>query len=98
MTETNMATRQDNNPPSKRYDNVPYTVTTLNEQITELVRENETLDSGIETWEENIHHLRAEIRKAKRQKAKNVAEADKLRAKRHAVTEAAYRIAAIDQP
>ena len=70
----------------------------VNEQITELVRDNETLDAGIDAWESELHRITGEIRKAKRQKAKNEGQAEKLRAKRQIVAEAAFRAAAIDQP
>lgn len=86
------------NPVPKRYDSLSFSVSDLNQQIAELVAQNETLDDGIEAWEQQIAHARSEIRKAKRQKERNEAQAAKLRAKRQIVSEAAFKAAAVDQP
>lgn len=95
---TNVANISDRPGVLKRYDSLSFSVTSLNEQITEINQQNETLDEGIEAWEAEIHRLQGEIRTAKRQKAKNERDAEKLRAKRQIVAEAAFRAAAIDQP
>lgn len=84
--------------PKPRYNSLSFDVVSLNEQITELVRDNETLDAGIDAWESEIHRITGEIRKAKRQKAKNEGQAEKLRAKRQIVAEAAFKASALDQP
>lgn len=86
------------NPTPRRYDSLNFSVSTLNEQIAELVKDNETLDDGIEAWEQQIAEARANIRKARRKKDANEAQAAKLRAKRQIVSEAAFKAAAIDQP
>ncbi len=82
----------------RRYDSLTYSVSTLNEQITELAHNNQILDDGIDAWEGQIAEARNNIRKAKRQKAKNDEAAAKLRAKRSIVAEAAFKAAALDQP
>ena len=46
------------NPP-KRYDSLTYSVSTLNEQITELTHENQTLDDGIDAWEAQVLDIAA---------------------------------------
>ncbi len=86
------------NPVPRKYDSLTYSVSTLNEQIAELVKDNQTLEDGIEAWETEIARMRGEIRRAKRQRERNEAEANKLRAKRQIVSEAAYKAAVIDQP
>lgn len=87
-----------NNPLARRYDNVGYSVSTLNDQITELVVENATLEAGCDAWEQQIIDARNHIRRSRRKMAVNDRAADKLRAKRQIVAEAAFRTAAIDQP
>ena len=84
--------------PKPRYNSLSFDVVTLNEQITELVRDNETLDAGISAWEDQIAKAQREIKLAQRQQAKNDREANKLRSKRQIVAEAAFRASAIDQP
>lgn len=78
-------------PVSKRYDSVSYNVSSLNDQITELVAANEGLEGDIEV-------LEAQIRAAKKQITRNAKEADKLRRKRDAVSFAAYQASLADQP
>ncbi len=84
--------------PKPRYNSLSFDVTTLNEQITELLHDNETLDAGIDAWEDQIAKAQREIKLAQRQRVKNDREAEKLRAKRQIVAEAAFRASAIDQP
>ena len=77
--------------PSRRYDSLSFSVSSLNEQIEELNHANERLEDNIEVWE-------AEIRRAQKQVIKNTKQSEKLRAKRQIVAEAAFKAAAIDQP
>lgn len=89
MTEA-MTTEQEPQRPA-RYNNVGYDVATLNDQIRELVASNEEIEQENEV-------LQQRLRNNKRIMRRNERNADKLRAKRQAVAEAAYRIAQIDQP
>lgn len=76
---------------SRRYNELTVSVSTLNEQINELVASNEGIEADIEVWE-------ASIKNARKIMAKNDKTAEKLRAKRQIVAEAAFKAAAIDQP
>ena len=77
--------------PKTRYDSVPLQVSTLNDQIVELQATNEAIESDIDTWEHSIKNARRII-------AKNERQMEKLRAKRYAVQDAAFRVSKRDQP
>jgi chromosome segregation ATPase len=76
---------------SRRYNELNMSVSTLNEQINELVASTEGIEADIEVWERSIKN-------AKKLMARNEKMAEKLRAKRQIVAEAAFKAAAIDQP
>lgn len=76
---------------SRRYNELNMSVTSLNEQINELVAANDGIEGDIEVWEQSIKN-------ARKMHAKNEKMADKLRQKRQIVAEAAFKAHAIDQP
>ncbi len=76
---------------TRRYNQVDMSVSTLNQQITELVADNEALEGTIEVAEQTI-------RNARKQMARNERAAEKLRAKRGIVAKAAFDAAALDAP
>ena len=77
--------------PKTRYDSLTLQVSTLNDQIVELQSTNDAIESDIDTWEQGIKNARRII-------AKNERQMEKLRAKRDAVQDAAFRVSKLDQP
>lgn len=78
-------------PKQNRYDGLNLQVSTLNQQIEELVAHNEQLEGDIEVFEKQIRETRRMI-------ARNDKAADKLRRKRDVVSRSAYEVFTIDQP
>lgn len=74
-----------------RYNKVTGDVTTLNEQINELLGDNESMEGDIETLETRIRHLRKAV-------AQNVKRIEKMRAKRLVIAQAAFQTSILDQP